>query len=85
MCCGQPVRPLLLVGSSWPRFEADCKHDSFYEETRILDDKRLHERINLVVASSCDIKRKGKFIGSRLKNLDNDRLKGRRTARLCPP
>jgi len=33
MCCGQPVRPLLLVGSSWPRFEADCKHDSFYEET----------------------------------------------------
>lgn len=33
MCCGQPVRPLLLVGSSWPRFGPDCKHDSVYEET----------------------------------------------------
>lgn len=29
MCCGQPVRPLLFVGSSWPRFKADCIHDSF--------------------------------------------------------
>jgi len=47
MCCGQPVRPLLFVGSSWPRFEADCKHDSFCEKTKILDDMCLHQKLIL--------------------------------------
>lgn len=47
MCCGQPVRPLLFVGSSWPRFGIDCKHDSFYNEIKILDDKCLYQKLIL--------------------------------------
>lgn len=49
MCCGQPVRPLLFVGSSWPRFEADCKHDSFCEEIKVLDDICPHQKLILSV------------------------------------
>lgn len=47
MCCGQPVRPLLFVDSSWPRFGIDCKHDSFYKETTILDVKCLYQKLIL--------------------------------------